>query len=138
MTTRGLLQEWLVTVKNPLAGKFHRPIGIAIMCLDVLRFLNPQVTSYPSESLGSLYSAIQWAESLLKQDVKDNQMIGDLGAQHILETTQAPGGVCIMTHCNTGSLATAGYGTALGKRLPMGLPCSWGNCVGEGKDGFRH
>ncbi|XP_075715278.1 methylthioribose-1-phosphate isomerase isoform X1 [Rhinoderma darwinii] len=59
-------------------------------------------------------SVIQWAESLLEKDVKDNRMIGDLGAQHILQTTDAPGGAVIMTHCNTGSLATAGYGTALG------------------------
>ncbi|XP_075715279.1 methylthioribose-1-phosphate isomerase isoform X2 [Rhinoderma darwinii] len=58
-------------------------------------------------------SVIQWAESLLEKDVKDNRMIGDLGAQHILQTTDAPGGAVIMTHCNTGSLATAGYGTAL-------------------------
>ncbi|CAI9581613.1 unnamed protein product [Staurois parvus] len=84
-------------------------------------------------------SVIQWAESLLEEDVKDNQKIGDLGAQHILETTQASGGVCIMTHCNTGSLATAGYGTALGKRLSWraGL-CSWDSCVGKGTDGLRH
>ncbi|XP_066449831.1 methylthioribose-1-phosphate isomerase [Eleutherodactylus coqui] len=59
-------------------------------------------------------SVIQWAESLLEKDVQDNRMIGDLGAQHILQTTTAPSGVVIMTHCNTGSLATAGYGTALG------------------------
>ncbi|KAM5170053.1 methylthioribose-1-phosphate isomerase [Mantella aurantiaca] len=57
---------------------------------------------------------IQWAESLLEKDVGDNRKIGELGAQHILETTQATSGVCIMTHCNTGSLATAGHGTALG------------------------
>ncbi|KAG8547318.1 hypothetical protein GDO81_028546 [Engystomops pustulosus] len=57
---------------------------------------------------------VQWAESLLEKDVRDNRLIGDLGAQHILQTTNAPAGVVILTHCNTGSLATAGYGTALG------------------------
>ncbi|KAM4036318.1 methylthioribose-1-phosphate isomerase [Anomaloglossus baeobatrachus] len=59
-------------------------------------------------------SAVLWAESLLKKDGRDNRQIGDLGAQHILQVTGAPAGVVIMTHCNTGSLATAGYGTALG------------------------
>ncbi|KAG8547316.1 hypothetical protein GDO81_028546 [Engystomops pustulosus] len=59
---------------------------------------------------------VQWAESLLEKDVRDNRLIGDLGAQHILQTTNAPAGVVILTHCNTGSLATAGYGTALETR----------------------
>ncbi|XP_044526321.1 methylthioribose-1-phosphate isomerase [Gracilinanus agilis] len=58
---------------------------------------------------------ICWAEHMLEKDIKDNQNIGDLGAQHLLERV-APGGgqVTVLTHCNTGSLATAGYGTALG------------------------
>ncbi|XP_073510461.1 methylthioribose-1-phosphate isomerase [Phyllobates terribilis] len=59
-------------------------------------------------------SVVLWAETLLEKDVRDNRMIGDLGAQHILHLTNALAGVVIMTHCNTGSLATAGYGTALG------------------------
>ncbi|XP_074059669.1 methylthioribose-1-phosphate isomerase isoform X2 [Macrotis lagotis] len=56
-----------------------------------------------------------WAEHMLEKDIKDNQSIGDHGAQHLLERV-APGGgqVTVLTHCNTGSLATAGYGTALG------------------------
>ncbi|XP_077117927.1 methylthioribose-1-phosphate isomerase [Ranitomeya variabilis] len=59
-------------------------------------------------------SVVLWAETLLEKDVRDNRMIGDLGAQHILDRTNGRAGVVIMTHCNTGSLATAGYGTALG------------------------
>ncbi|XP_069623391.1 methylthioribose-1-phosphate isomerase isoform X2 [Ranitomeya imitator] len=59
-------------------------------------------------------SVVLWAETLLEKDVRDNRMIGDLGAQHILDSTNGRAGVVIMTHCNTGSLATAGYGTALG------------------------
>ncbi|XP_069858223.1 methylthioribose-1-phosphate isomerase [Dipodomys merriami] len=55
------------------------------------------------------------AEDMLDQDLRDNQRIGDLGARHLLERA-APGGgkVTVLTHCNTGALATAGYGTALG------------------------
>ncbi|KAM4746936.1 methylthioribose-1-phosphate isomerase [Rhinophrynus dorsalis] len=59
-------------------------------------------------------SVIQWAESLLQKDIQDNRMIGNLGAQHILDNTKSTDGVCVLTHCNTGALATAGYGTALG------------------------
>ncbi|XP_037674130.1 methylthioribose-1-phosphate isomerase [Choloepus didactylus] len=58
---------------------------------------------------------IRCAELMLEKDLRDNRSIGDLGAQHLLERV-APGGgkVAVLTHCNTGALATAGYGTALG------------------------
>jgi methylthioribose-1-phosphate isomerase len=50
------------------------------------------------------------------------QAIGAAGAAALLSAVAArgranarPGGkVAVLTHCNTGSLATAGYGTALG------------------------
>jgi methylthioribose-1-phosphate isomerase len=41
-------------------------------------------------------------------DIADNQYMGTLGAAYI-----APGSG-VLTHCNTGSLATGGFGTALG------------------------
>lgn len=49
---------------------------------------------------------------MLEKDIEDNRAIGKFGADAILE--KAKGKVNILTHCNTGSLATAGYGTALG------------------------
>ncbi|EMC91246.1 hypothetical protein BAUCODRAFT_319460 [Baudoinia panamericana UAMH 10762] len=53
------------------------------------------------------------AAQMLISDVADNQGIGKYGAAWIEQ--QAGGGqVSVLTHCNTGSLATAGYGTALG------------------------
>lgn len=58
---------------------------------------------------------IRFAEDMLEKDLKDNRSIGDLGARHLLEQTNPRGGkVTVLTHCNTGALATAGYGTALG------------------------
>uniref|UniRef100_A0A8C0X1K5 Methylthioribose-1-phosphate isomerase n=1 Tax=Castor canadensis TaxID=51338 RepID=A0A8C0X1K5_CASCN len=44
---------------------------------------------------------ICYAEDMLDRDLRDNRSIGDLG-------------VVVLTHCNTGALATSGYGTALG------------------------
>ncbi|RMY79436.1 hypothetical protein D0863_00079 [Hortaea werneckii] len=53
------------------------------------------------------------AAQMLISDVSDNEGIGKYGAEWIEK--QAGGGkVSVVTHCNTGSLATAGYGTALG------------------------
>ncbi|CAN9389485.1 unnamed protein product [Alternaria sp. RS040] len=56
------------------------------------------------------------AEKMLVDDVSDNENIGKHGAEWIMKNTEAgkTGPVSMMTHCNTGSLATAGYGTALG------------------------
>lgn len=56
------------------------------------------------------------AEQMLKDDVADNEGIGKHGAQWLFENSAAAkqGPISLLTHCNTGSLATAGYGTALG------------------------
>ncbi|MBB5021832.1 S-methyl-5-thioribose-1-phosphate isomerase [Desulfurispira natronophila] len=43
-----------------------------------------------------------------QQDVEDNRCLGDHGAQLL------PDRGTVLTHCNAGALATAGYGTALG------------------------
>lgn len=57
---------------------------------------------------------------MLERDVNDNRKIGNYGAQHILSGVPRDS-VTILTHCNTGSLATAGYGTALGKTGAAGV-----------------
>lgn len=51
---------------------------------------------------------------MLEKDVADNQAIGNHGADEILRRVPGDSFIRILTHCNTGSLATAGYGTALG------------------------
>jgi methylthioribose-1-phosphate isomerase len=57
------------------------------------------------------------AEKMLVDDVEDNEGIGRYGATWIMHQYARKGHgdpVSVLTHCNTGSLATAGYGTALG------------------------
>ncbi|KAL4236412.1 S-methyl-5-thioribose-1-phosphate isomerase [Mactra antiquata] len=52
-------------------------------------------------------------EQMFIDDVSTNKSLSDFGCEAILDITeQKPAKV--LTHCNTGSLATAGYGTALG------------------------
>ncbi|KAJ9596718.1 hypothetical protein L9F63_012260 [Diploptera punctata] len=53
-------------------------------------------------------------EAMLEKDIADNRAIGDAGAKAVLSHCSVDGLVRVLTHCNTGSLATAGYGTALG------------------------
>lgn len=55
------------------------------------------------------------AEKMLEDDIAANKAMGKHGADHILALQSKDGSnVRVITHCNTGSLATAGYGTALG------------------------
>lgn len=53
-------------------------------------------------------------EAMLDRDVADNKAIGMHGAACIIKRLDAFQKAQVLTHCNTGSLATAGYGTALG------------------------
>lgn len=43
-----------------------------------------------------------------------NRQLGDHGADLIIANCTKESGVSVLTHCNTGALATVGYGTALG------------------------
>lgn len=63
------------------------------------------------------------AEDMLNRDVRQNKIMGRHGAEALLEACRARGSLSpsdpegkirVLTHCNTGSLATAAYGTALG------------------------
>ncbi|EEB08459.1 methylthioribose-1-phosphate isomerase [Schizosaccharomyces japonicus yFS275] len=56
---------------------------------------------------------VKEAEDLLARDLRDNHTIGELGSEYVLKLVNKPR-LTILTHCNTGSLATSGYGTALG------------------------
>jgi methylthioribose-1-phosphate isomerase len=56
---------------------------------------------------------LEYSEFMLERDVSDNRAIGKYGAEAILKKT-GKDKINLVTICNTGSLATAGYGTALG------------------------
>ena len=57
---------------------------------------------------GGADGALAAAQHIAATDVERNRRIGALGRALI------PAGARVYTHCNTGSLATVGYGTALG------------------------
>ncbi|CAL0304808.1 unnamed protein product [Lupinus luteus] len=66
-----------------------------------------------AEANGVFQAYIEAAEIMLEDDVASNKSIGSYGASFIQNQTQKQK-LSVLTHCNTGSLATAGYGTALG------------------------
>ena len=51
---------------------------------------------------------LAWASEVRRLDIEANLRIGEHGAGLFAQHSR------VLTHCNTGSLATAGYGTALG------------------------
>jgi methylthioribose-1-phosphate isomerase len=53
------------------------------------------------------------AQKIYQQDIAANKQLGKFGASLLRNTKK------IMTHCNAGALATAGYGTALGVLLAL-------------------
>ncbi|KAJ1960717.1 S-methyl-5-thioribose-1-phosphate isomerase, partial [Dispira parvispora] len=67
---------------------------------------------------GLLDHLLQFGQGMLAKDVEDNQHIGEIGADVIQKLKQSnstnPLTYKVVTHCNTGALATAGWGTALG------------------------
>ncbi|EPS64192.1 methylthioribose-1-phosphate isomerase, partial [Genlisea aurea] len=57
---------------------------------------------------------VEASEFMLEDDVASNKAIGNHGADFLHEEQKHLHRFSVLTHCNTGSLATAGYGTALG------------------------
>lgn len=99
------LREHLTTVADLLAAT--RPTAVNLRwAVDQGRRL---IDEHAGEGPDALRAALlAWAERLHAEDVEANRRIGEYGARLFAA------GDRVLTHCNTGALATAGYGTALG------------------------
>lgn len=73
-----------------------------------------KAASTSSEAKTVFQAYIEAAEIMLEDDVASNKSIGHYGASFLQNQLTGFEKLSILTHCNTGSLATAGYGTALG------------------------
>jgi methylthioribose-1-phosphate isomerase len=84
-----------------------RPTAVNLFwALDRMRRYAQSRRVLPLETLRA--GLVSEAEVILEEDVATNRRLGALGAEFV------PAGGRILTHCNAGGLATAGYGTALG------------------------
>lgn len=79
--------------------------------LDLLKLSAQSTSGSTIEQLVSI--GVNFIDNLLQEDLATNKLLGAKGGEHLLETLKKDK-LCILTHCNTGSLATSGYGTALG------------------------
>ncbi|ODM97013.1 Methylthioribose-1-phosphate isomerase [Orchesella cincta] len=81
--------------------------------IRLINFVKQQITQ--TEDVAELKTrVVNWIEELVKTDLETNKAIGKHGAEDIIQRAKTEGSVNVLTHCNTGSLATSGYGTALG------------------------
>ncbi|HLF97635.1 MAG TPA: S-methyl-5-thioribose-1-phosphate isomerase [Methylococcaceae bacterium] len=96
--------HWKDLIEQDLRGlAVSRPTAVNLFwALARMREAIAVLEGDPSEALLGL------AQQIHADDIAANRCMGELGAD-ILEGVEG-----ILTHCNTGSLATGGYGTALG------------------------
>ena len=95
----------------------------AVNLFIAVKQLKELVEQEASKSDGSatnlVMSVVMAAEEMMSDDVSSNRVMGGYGADALLAAVKARGRgqgdkIRVLTHCNTGSLATAAYGTALG------------------------
>jgi methylthioribose-1-phosphate isomerase len=84
-----------------------RPTAVNLFwAIERMRRLYSEIQSRPIDEVRA--TLITEAQQIRLEDIAINECIGKNGAPLI------PDGKTVLTHCNAGALATAGYGTALG------------------------
>jgi methylthioribose-1-phosphate isomerase len=95
--------------------KTSRPTAVNLFDAAAKLWALIEATAKDAKEPATVVNAyLEAAEQMLVDDVKDNKNIGKYGAEYILENAKNKESISVLTHCNTGSLATAGWGTALG------------------------
>jgi methylthioribose-1-phosphate isomerase len=84
-----------------------RPTAVNLFwAIDRMKKLYESMRGRPIDEIRA--RLVSEAQQIRLEDIAINQAIGHNGAPLV------PDGKTILTHCNAGALATAGYGTALG------------------------
>ena len=84
-----------------------RPTAVNLFwALDRMRKLYDSIRHLPLEEIRARF--VEEAQKIREEDIAINEAIGRNGAELV------PDGKTVLTHCNAGALATAGFGTALG------------------------
>jgi methylthioribose-1-phosphate isomerase len=103
-TGQALLADLETAIKGLAAT---RPTAVNLFwALERMRGVAAGLAGRPASEARARLAAE--AEAILAEDLAANRALGDHGAALV------PANARILTHCNAGALATAGYGTALG------------------------
>jgi methylthioribose-1-phosphate isomerase len=84
-----------------------RPTAVNL-CWAVERVMGRLINTQSDDPVALRRAVLDEAHAIYKEDESGNRRMGEYGRELI------PQGARILTHCNAGALATAGYGTALG------------------------
>lgn len=105
------------SLRQEIEGKLNylvsaRPTAVNMkIAADELISLANQMAKDEEVSVEDMKSRFLAAtEAMLDKDISDNRAIGAFGAEAILKTVKGDrdSAIRVLTHCNTGSLATAG------------------------------
>lgn len=94
-----------VDTLNPVFEQLKAARPTAVNLAWALTRMRHVLGMAPADALGALRAT---AQAIQDEDLAANRRMGELGAE-LLDSD-----IGVLTHCNTGSLATAGFGTALG------------------------
>ena len=109
----------LLLIKQLDSLRSSRPTAVNLFnAIDQLQHQLRSLATHSQAPIDLIHCVIDEAERLFADDVTNNKKMGQFGASCLLEpflSVEPPRArISVLTHCNTGSLATAGYGTALG------------------------
>lgn len=102
-------------IEDFMALKSARPTAVNLAwavdkALKVLAENTSDRTSFKALELP--FELLELAKQIHQEDLSNNYLMAELACEHLRLSAQLP--FSIITHCNAGSLATGGYGTALG------------------------
>jgi methylthioribose-1-phosphate isomerase len=101
----GHLDDAFTKICDTLAGT--RPTAVNLFwAIERMQRLYTSLRGRPVEEIRQ--RLIEEAQRIREEDIAINRAIGRHGAPLVVD------GKTVLTHCNAGALATAGYGTALG------------------------
>lgn len=102
--------SWLLNATQSLQESRPTAVNLSRMIADFLKRITPELwTTNPMERV--YQQALDFAQGEFQKDIIANRKIGQ-NALSLFSPQKKE--LHILTHCNTGALATAGHGTALG------------------------
>ncbi|PVV02716.1 hypothetical protein BB560_002821 [Smittium megazygosporum] len=107
-------------LSRPTAVNLFEAMDILEQLVESLKLdLNQSDKSEQEKVEAFVNEFVAKCEWMKDRDIADNLSMGNLGSEYLISkhyktNADQSGKFSVLTHCNTGSLATAGYGTALG------------------------
>ncbi|CAF3013654.1 unnamed protein product [Rotaria socialis] len=107
------VQHFVTDQLNYLSTARPTAVNMAEAAATIIDYLIP-LSNKQVDLLLYIDDLLDFMEKFLEHDLADNRSIGRYGAETIRNNNPTPKQLTVLTHCNTGSLATVGFGTALG------------------------